>query len=71
VRVFDAVLKALDGIAQCARAAGAHWRLSFLEEAASAVAQPAQEDARTDHDRALLSVQRGRVERTLHAGRTK
>jgi len=68
VRVSDAVLKALDGIAQCARAAGAHWRLSLLEEAVSAVAQPAREDARTDHDRALLRVRRARVERTLHAG---
>ena len=53
-RVAAALLDALVGGAEAAGEVGARDRVATLREAASAVAQPAIDEAKTEHDRALL-----------------
>lgn len=62
-RVTAKLLDALAGAAEAAAEAGAEDRVATLRDAADAVAEPALEAAKTEHDRSLLEDARTRVRR--------
>lgn len=66
-RVVVAVLEALVGVGESARAASAHERASIVSRLAGAIAEPALEQAATERDRALIRQALERVERVASA----
>jgi uncharacterized membrane protein len=68
-RVAASLLDALAAVGRAARTAGAHERLGSILETAEEIAEPALDDARTAHDRALIEERLASVRSVPSRGR--